>query len=295
MGKIRIKKIGFEEAEKPEKKKKEKAKKKTGKVPGLKGGERIKMVEGVVIKEEAPKETPPVQEEKKAKKKVRKPKTRSKKYQKAAKLVDKTKLYPIDEALELVKKTSLSNFEAAVEAHINLFPKFLGNKFVLTFPHKTGRKPIILAFGKDGKKAGADIEGDEKTIKKIAEGFKDFSVVLATPEWMSKLARVAKFLGPRGLMPNPQAGTVTENLKEAIKKFKSGKTTLSTEKKAPIIHTVLGKINWPKKDLKENLTALINTIGEAKIKKLTLCASMGPGIKVNLTTSNTVDKSAKLG
>lgn len=319
MGKIRIKKIGFE---KPEKKKKEKVKKKTAKVPGLKGGERVKVVEGVIIEEsitEAPKEpealekgtaetprkvldelgprgkrkeeetrkkgsTEALKETEVLKKRVRKPKVRSKNYQKVAKLVDKTKLYLLDEALELVKKTSISNFEGAVEAHVNLLPKSMGGKFTLSFPHETKKKTIILAFGKDAKKAGADIAGDEKIIKKIAEGFKDFSVVLATPEWMTKLAKVAKFLGPKGLMPNPKTGTVTKDLKETIKKFKSGKTILSTEKKALVIHAILGKVNWPKKDLKENLEVLVSTIGEAKIKKLTLCATMGPGIKVALNT-----------
>lgn len=283
MGKIRIKKIGIE---KPEKEEKKKVKKKIAKVPGLKGGERVKAVEGVIIEEsitEVPKEAETQKELEKegAEKIVKKPKTRGKRYQKAAKLVDKTKLYPPDKALELVKKTSLSNFEGTVEVHVNLFPRFVGARFTLVFPHNPGKKTTILAFGEEAKKAGADIEGNEKTIKKIAEGFKDFTVVLATPEWMSKLAKVAKFLGPKGLMPSPKAGTVTENLKEAIEKFQSGKTTLSTEKKAPVVHTILGKVSWPPKNLKENLETLINAIGETKIKNLVLCASMGPGIKVN--------------
>lgn len=289
MGKIRIKKIGFEQS-KPEKKKK-KVKERVVKVPGLKGGERVKAVEGVIIEEgdtEALKEDiAETQKETEApeKKVARKPKIRGKKYQKAAKLIDAAKLYPPEQALELAKKTSISSFDGSVEAHVNLFAKFTGVKFALTFPRNAGKKPVILAFGKGAKKAGADIEGNEKTIEKIANGFKDFTVVLANPEWIGKLAKVAKFLGPRGLMPNPKTGTMTEDLKKAIKKIKSDKITLVTEKKMPIIHTVLGKVSWPKKDLQENLEALINAIEETKIKSLTLCASMGPGVKVKFSKS----------
>lgn len=295
MGKIRIKKIGFEPS-KLEKKKK-KVKKKEIRVPGLKGGERVKVVEGVIIEEdvaEAPKEdiAEVLKETEAPKKRVRKPKVRGKKYQKAAKLIDASKLYFPDQALELVKKTSISSFNGAVEAHINLFTKLTGAKFTLTFPRSAGKRPVILAFGKGAKKAGADIEGNEKTIEKIAKGFKDFTVVLADPEWMGKLAKVAKFLGPRGLMPNPKTGTMTEDLNKVIKKFRSDKITLVTEKKAPIIHTVLGKVDWPKKDLQKNLEALIGAIGETKIKKLTVCASMGPGVRVKFST---VDKSLKKG
>lgn len=281
MGKIRIKKIGLDKAEekKPEK---GEEKKKTAKVPGLKGGERIKQVAGVIIEEEIPEEKPAQEKaEGKEVKETKPPKVRGKKYQKAAQLIDKANLYSPDEALELVKKTAIANFDGSVETHFNLLSKFKGTKFYLVFPHSTGRKTIILAFGKGGKKAGADIEGDEKMIKKIREGFKDFTVVLATPEWMPKLAPIAKFLGPRGLMPNPKTGTVTEDLNEAIKKLKSAKTVITTEKKAPLVHTVIGQIPWPTKKLKENLEALIKAIGKTKIKRLTICASMGPGIRVN--------------
>lgn len=288
MGKIRIKKFDFDKAEK-EKKEKGEGKKKTVKVPGLKGGERVKEMEGVVIEEILPQKEPVEEEEKEGKKEVKKPqekekakkaKARGKKYKQAAQLIDKTKLYPLDEALELVKKTSTAGFDGPVEAHFNLALKFKGTNSSLAFPHPTGKKTIILAFGKEAKKAGADLAGDEKMIQKISQGFKDFTVVLATPDWMPKLAPVAKFLGPRGLMPSPKTGTVTESLKEAIKKFRSAKTTLTTEKKAPLIHTIIGPISWPKKKLQENLEVLIKAVGEMKIKKLTLSATMGPGVKV---------------
>lgn len=277
MGKIRIKKIGLRGPDK----KKEKEKRKTAKVPGLKGGERVKTVSGVIVPEEIPEEKPQEREEEREEKtkKLRKPKVRGKKYKKASQLVDKTKLYPPDEALELVKKTSITSFDGRVEAHLNLAPKFQGLKFSLTFPHPTGKKMTILAFGKEAKKVGADIVGDEKTIAKISQGFKDFTLVLATPEWMPKLAPIAKFLGPRGLMPSPKTETVTDNLEKAIKKFKSS-LTLTTEKKAPLIKTVIGSIKWPKKKLRENLDALVKAVGETKIKNLTLCATMGPGVKI---------------
>lgn len=291
MGKIRIKKFSFKETDEADQKK-GKGKKKTARVPGLKGGERVKVVTGVIIEEEVPEKTPEEKLEKeepkeKKVKKAKEPKARGKKYKKASQLVDKTKLYSPDEALELVKKTSITSFGGQAEAHLNLAPRFKGVNFSLNFPHSTGKKIIILAFGKGAKKAGADLEGDEKTIEKINRGFKDFTIVLATPEWMAKLAPIAKFLGPRGLMPNPKAGTVTEDLKEAVQKFKSGKTTIKTEKKAPLLHAVIGPVKWPTKKLQENLDALLKAVGETKIKKLTLCASMGPGVKVALNKTKT--------
>jgi len=278
MGKIRIKKVGFPED--LEKKGKKKKPKKTAKVPGLKGGERIKAVEGVIIEEEKPK----VEKKKEVKKKVKKVRKKGKKYRKAASLVDKTKSYPLKKAIELVKKTSFSQFDGTVEAHLNLLPKYKGAEFLIAFPHKIGKKAVILAFGKGAKEAGADIVGDKKTIEKIAKGFKDFTVVLATPEWMKELVKVAKFLGPRGLMPNPKNGTLTENLKEAIGKIRTGKIKTSAEKKAPLLHLGIGKVSWPEEKIEENLKALVQNIGLRKIKKLTICATMGPGIKVDLAS-----------
>ena len=289
MGKIRVKQIDPDQAEK-EDKGKEKGKKKSVRVPGLKGGERVKAMEGVIIEEDFPQAEPASEEEAetsekgaketKEAKKARKAKVRSKKYKQAAKLIDKNKGYSPKEALELVKKTALASFDGQVQVHLNLAPRLKGSKFSLTLPHPTGKKTIVLAFGKDAKKAGADLQGGEKTIEKIKEGFKNFTVIVATPEWMPKLAPAAKFLGPRGLMPSPKTGTIAEDLKEIIQKLKSSKMILATEKKAPLIHTVIGPVSWPTKKLQENLIALIKAIGDNKIKKLTLAATMGPGVKV---------------
>lgn len=274
MGKIRIKQIGF--PEELEKKGKKKDKKKIAKIPGLKGGERIRAVEGVIIEEERP------EPQKRAKKKPKKAKRRGKKYRRAASIVDKNKFYSLKEAVNLVKKTSFSNFNGTIEAHLNLLPKYKGEKFTPVFPHSIGKKTIILAFGKGAREAGADIIGDEAIIEKIAQGFRDFSVVLATPEWIKKLVKVAKFLGPKGLMPNPKDGTLTTDLKKAVEKFRKGEKAITAEKKAPLLHLGIGKVNWPAKKIEENLRALIQAVGLTKIKKLTICATMGPGIRVDL-------------
>lgn len=287
MGKIRIKKIGFpKEAEKEKQKTKAREEaqkpKKTAKVPGLKGGERIKAVEGVIIEEAY--EAPKVAKAPKEEKKPRKIKVRGKNYQKAATLIDKTKLYPLDRALELVKKTSYCSLPAAVEAHFNLYPKFLETKGTVALPHGTGKKTVVVAFGEDAKNCGADIVGDEVIIAKISGGWTDFDVVLATAAWMPKLVKVAKILGPKGLMPNPKAQTVTEDLKATVKKFKSGQVTFKTEPKNPIIHQVVGRVSWPIEKLRENIKMLASAIGQLKIEKLTLASTMGPGVKVEIAS-----------
>jgi large subunit ribosomal protein L1 len=286
MGKIRIKKVGFPEEEEKKKKRVKKEAKKTAKVPGLKGGERIKVVEGTIIEgvAEAPKAADTVKEKPKEEKKPIEKKVRGKKYQKATNLIDKTKFYPLDDAIELVKKTSYSSFPETLEAHVSLYPKFLETKGTMVLPHGTGKKVLILAFGENSQNCKADIVGDEKTIAKISQRWVNFDVVLATPQWMPKLAKVAKILGPRGLMPNPKAHTVTEDLKGAVEKFKSGQTRFKTESKNPLIHQIIGRVNWPAKKLRENVLALISAIGQVKIKKLTLTSTMGPGVKVEITS-----------
>jgi large subunit ribosomal protein L1 len=224
------------------------------------------------------------EEEKITKKEKKNVQTRGKKYQNAKTLIDDKRLYPIDEALELLKKSSFAKFDASCEAHTILKQK--GARGIVILPHGTGKKTKILVFAPNGKTLDGVIWGDEETIEKITKGElkpqKDFSVVLAVPDFMPKLAKVAKILGPRGLMPNPKSGTVITDPQTALKKFSSGQIEYKSEEKAPIIHTTFGKISFTKDQLKENILALTTAISLQRIKKLVISTTMGPGIKVDL-------------
>lgn len=208
-----------------------------------------------------------------------KAKPRSKKYQEISKDLDRSKNYPLNEALELVKKLSYSKFEGSLEAHINTAQT--GLRGLVALPYATGRKLRILAFGKNADKSGADIVGDDSIIEEISKGKIDFDLVVTTPEWMSKLAKVARNLGPRGLMPNPKNGTITDDLKKSVESFQAGKTEYKTESKAPVVHITLGKLNQPTGELSANIKTLFQTLGKTRVKKMTLAPTMGPAIKVD--------------
>lgn len=240
--------------------KKEKTKKKDRitKV-GLKGGERIKTVEaGPIIKEEKPvsTETPTKQ--------VKKSKVRGKKYKDARTKVDKTKLYSIKEAVQLTKEVSYSSFDGAVELH--LVTKKKGVSANVKLPHSAGKdKKIEVA--------------SDKTIEKLKKGKVDFDVLLATPEMMPKLVPFAKILGPKGLMPNPKNGTLIKSAKEA-EKFSANTITLKTEKKAPLMHIVVGKISQKDKEIIENIEAILASVGKRQIQKAYLTSTMSPSVKI---------------
>ncbi|MCD6225869.1 50S ribosomal protein L1 [bacterium] len=247
MGQKKIKTVG-EEAKKEEKK---------VRVAGLKGGERVKVVEAEAVDIEK------VKKEIRSKKKIRQ---RSKRYLEAKAKVDRTKLYPLKEAVALVKKTSLSKFVGNLEAH--LVVDSTGEIGEVQLPHFKGKeKKVVVA--------------DDKVIARIKEGKIDFDVLLASPKMMPKIVPLARVLGPKGLMPNPKNGTLVDNPQEAVKKFSQGGVIkIKTEKKAPVVHLVLGKLDQPDKELVANVEALIAAIGKQRIKKMTLCATMGPGVKV---------------
>jgi len=211
-----------------------------------------------------------------------KAKPRSKKYQEAIKDLDRTKTYPIEQAVDMVKKMSYAKFNATLEAHINTAQT--GIRGVVSLPYAKGKKIRILAFGKGAEQSGASFFGTDSTIEEINKDKLDFDLVITTPEWMSKLAKVAKILGPKGLMPNPKNGTITNDLKKAIEEFQAGKTEYKTEAKAPIIHIALGKLNQPNEELVTNVKTLLQTIGKSKIKKVTLSPTMGPGVRVDLNS-----------
>jgi large subunit ribosomal protein L1 len=243
-----------------EKQQKSRKEKKGVRVPGLKGGERV-----VAVGAE-----PSVEEEKKEKttKKVeKKAKVRSKKYLEAQAKVNKTKLYPLTEAIKLVKETSYSTFDGTVELHVVV--KKAGISANVVLPHSTGKEKKIEV-------------AKESTIKKLEKGKVDFDILLATADMMPKLVPFAKILGPRGLMPNPKTGTLIKNVKEA-KKFSVNKINLKTEKKIPLIHTPVGKVSSKQKDLSENIEAVLKGIGKRQIVKAYLAPTMGPSIKFNFS------------
>lgn len=216
-------------------------------------------------------------------------KFRSKKYQEAKEKIDRTKLYPIDEATDLVKQVSYSKFDGSLEIHINTSIKSV--RGVISLPFASGKKLKIAAFGpstssgqvKELEEQGV-IVGDDKLLEEISQGKVNFDVLVATPDWMPKLAKVAKVLGPKGLMPNPKAGTVTADLKRTVTELQSGKTEYKTEAKANVIHLGIGKISQPSQELSQNIKVLLSNIGKTKIKKVSLSPTMGPGIKLDLSS-----------
>jgi large subunit ribosomal protein L1 len=204
----------------------------------------------------------------------RKPKTenrhlfpRGRKYRQAVSLVDRSKLYSPDEAAVLVKKTSLARFGGSVEVHINCFQK--GLRGTLSLPHGTGKQAKIRV---------AD-DALVSALEQKGAGAIDFDVLVATPAMMPKLAKVAKILGPRGLMPNPKTNTISEKPEELAKTLSSS-FQWKTEADCPIVHTVIGRTDFTEKQLAENLTALVKSIGRDKIAAVFIKPTMGPSLKV---------------
>ena len=221
-----------------------------------------------------------------------------KKYAEAAKLVDRTVAYDTAEAIALVKKTAVAKFDETVEVHIRTgcdgrhADQQIRGAVVL--PKGTGKTVKVLVFAKGTKldealAAGADYVGGEELIPKIQnEGWLDFDVVVATPDMMGVVGRLGKVLGPKGLMPNPKAGTVTMNVTQALADIKAGKIEYRLDK-TNIIHCPLGKVSFTEEALLENFEALMGAISKAKpsavkgqfLKSITLTSTMGPGVKVN--------------
>ena len=208
-----------------------------------------------------------------------------KRYREAAKLVDRSVLYDVSEAVALVKKTAVAKFDETVELHI---------RTAVVLPHGTGKTVRILVFAKGAKldeatAAGADFVGGEELIPKIQnEGWFDFDVVVATPDMMGVVGRLGKVLGPKGLMPNPKAGTVTMDVTKAIADIKAGKIEYRLDK-TNIVHVPIGKASFDEAKLEENFRAIVEAIVKARpsalkgtyLKSMTLAASMGPAVKLN--------------
>lgn len=223
---------------------------------------------------------------------------RSKKYSEAAKLVDRTKTYEPADAVSLIKKTAIAKFDETVEAHIRLgvdgrhADQQVRGAVVL--PHGTGKTVRVLVFAKGDKAteaeaAGADFVGGDELIPKIQnDGWLEFDVVVATPDMMGVVGRLGRVLGPKGLMPNPKAGTVTMDVTKAVQDIKAGKIEYRLDK-SNIIHVPLGKVSFSEEQLTDNLDALMSAIVKARpsaakgqyLRSVTIANTMGPGIKLN--------------
>ena len=195
-----------------------------------------------------------------------------KKYLEAAKLIDKTKLYPILEAAELLKKVSYGKFDASVETcfRLNVDPRHADEQIrgAMVLPHGTGKsqKVLVITQGpkeQEAKDAGADIVGGKEILEKIKGGWFDFDVIVATPDMMGELGKLGKLLGPKGLMPNPKTGTVTKDLKKAVDEIKKGKVTYRTDKEGNI-KCAIGKVSFTNEQLIENWRAIYDVILKAR-------------------------------
>ena len=223
---------------------------------------------------------------------------RGKKYQESAKLVEKARLYDTAEAMDLITKTAKAKFDETVEAHIRLGVDSRHAdqqvRGAVVLPHGTGKTARVLVFAKGDKateaeQAGADFVGAEELIPRIQnENWFDYDVIVATPDMMGVVGRLGKVLGPKGLMPNPKAGTVTMDVAKAISEIKSGKIEYRLDK-TNIIHCPIGKASFGVEKLSDNFNTLLNAVIKAKpaaakgqyLKSVVVTSTMGPGIKVN--------------
>ncbi len=288
MGKIRVKTLGdeaFEKEQADEAKKRRDAKAlKKGKTHvkgvGLKGGQQISVMEGVELKPEVEAllqgtPTDSVKGKKTTSKKI-KSSSRSRRYKELLGMVDRNKSYPIKEAIDLLKRTSNTKFAGTVEIHININPATLPKEKTnlsgtVNLPHGTGKqRKIVIA--------------DDTVLVQIAHGKLDFDILVAHPSMMPKLAKFARVLGPKGLMPNPKNGTVSPDPEKKAKELAGGETSWKTQPDQPLIHMPLGKVSFSDQQIQENLEALIKSVGIHRITKLVLNSTMGPGIKVDVNS-----------
>ncbi len=230
-------------------------------------------------------------------------KKRGKKYTEALSKVEKSKVYPVEEAIKLVKETSISSFDGSVEValRLNLDTKKADQQLrgAIVLPKGTGKtkKVLVIARGPkatEAKEAGADYVGDTDMIEKMEkENWFDFDTLIATPDMMPLLGKLGRVLGPKGLMPNPKTGTVTLDVAKAVEEVKAGRVEYRTDSFGNV-HGVIGKVSFKEEDLKENLEAFVSQIIRIKpstvkgeyIKNISITSTMGPGIKVE----NTFDK-----
>lgn len=223
---------------------------------------------------------------------------RGKKYKESAKLIDRTKMYEVDDAMELVTKTATAKFDETVEIHVKLGVDSRHAdqqvRGAIVLPHGTGKTAKVLVFAKGAKAdeaaaAGADYVGEADLVAKIQnENWFDFDIVVATPDMMGVVGRLGKVLGPKGLMPSPKAGTITMDVTKAVNEIKAGKIEYRLDK-TNIIHCPIGKVSFGKEKLAENFRAIMGAIIKAKpsaakgqyLRSVVISSTMGPGIKLN--------------
>ena len=226
---------------------------------------------------------------------------KSKKYLQALELVEKNKLYTKEEAIDLVKKTSTSKFDGTVEVAIKLNLDTRKSdqqlRVAIVLPNGTGKTKKVLVLSKTdqanvAREAGADFVGDMDMIEKNEkENWLEFDVIISTPEMMPMLGKLGKILGPRGLMPNPKTGTVTTDVKKAIDDIKKGRVEYRTDSYGNI-HTIIGKVSFDNEKLVENLNSIVDVVIKAKpstvkgqyLKNISVSSTMGPGIKIDLSS-----------
>jgi large subunit ribosomal protein L1 len=277
MGKIRTRVLGMEDVEEQQKKeqKERAAQKKAEKKKDSKALEALKEVEAKekIETTEGGEESP---ESAKGKKEAEQKLTssegikkhvRGKKYKTAKKGVHEDKFYLLSETIPVLKKVKYANFDESVELHLNVDEQ--GLKGEVELPHSTGKTIRVKIV-------------DDATLEKIEQGVIDFDVLVAHPSFMPKLAKFARVLGPKGLMPNPKAGTVSPNPEEVVKKFEKGVLRWKTEPKFPLIHQLIGKISFDEKMLVENAESFIRAVGKPHIKAVFIKTTMSPSLKVDI-------------
>jgi large subunit ribosomal protein L1 len=225
---------------------------------------------------------------------------RGKKYLEATKLIDRSKAYPIGEAMDLVKKTSVTKFDASVEVafRLGVDPKKADQQIrgAVVLPNGTGKTQRVLVFAKgeklkEAEAAGADYVGDADYINKIQQGWFEFDVIVATPDMMGEVGKLGRVLGPKGLMPNPKTGTVTFDVTKAVNEIKAGKVEYRVDK-AGNIHVPIGKTSFETDKLVENFNTIFDTMVKVKpaaakgtyMKNVAITSTMGPSVKVDPST-----------
>lgn len=229
---------------------------------------------------------------------------RGKRYRQAEDLIDREVEYTVEEACDLVLKTSETNFDASVDMDLRLGvdPRHADQmvRGTVALPHGTGKTVRVLALVNENKqeeaeKAGADYVGLDEYITKIEEGWADVDVVIATPDVMGKIGKLGRYLGPRGLMPNPKSGTVTNDIEDAVKEFKAGKLDFRVDKFG-ILHTSIGKASFDANALRENARAFLQTVNQLRpasakgfyIQSAYISTTMGPSIPINRTSVTSI-------
>lgn len=277
MGKIRVKTFGDEELEKKEKEKRERKKeakkaeksavtKTTNQQETKNEAEEITAEPETGVKEEKV-EAPQPKKEKKEKFQKKQKAFHSTQYLSLTEKVEKDKVYPLNDALELLEKLQRGKFDETVELHINTLTSGISGN--VTLPHGTGKKTKVAV-------------ATDALIAEIEKGIINFDILVSEPQMMAKLAKVAKVLGPRGLMPNPKNGTITDKPEELIKKYEGGQINFKTEGKAPLLHLTVGKMSFGPKKLAENIEGILKAVKKTNIVNATLKSTMSPGIKIKV-------------